>query len=362
MPMQSPFRKRIRIHNDNDNNELLLAHQQLLMVKTKNQALLKRTAALARRDQIQKAVITTSNTEIAELESTIEEFKDRFESLASGCLVAVEAPPATETDNSDENSNSNNQGGDEDEGSSEDRSDNETTNVEHHALQAQKEAEDDYEHERHPNATTTTATKLEEQWNAERTKLIGCIEQIKAGQTRMKLKFMETLSKHQWAWQLKRKELQSRIQTLEQEHLPPRFKQSKSTSTSIFSSDSDISSDSTVTTVTEGEGEEPTTATGARTLTHTNNDTRNPFSCSSTTKPIIKHTATIETASSFSSSMPLSSSSMSSSTVDEDVVVANISISSSTVNENFVVTNSVHTAVFYQGRPTAPRNDASIVV
>jgi len=50
--------------------------------KEEKESLLKRAGVLARRDQIQKASIKTSNQEITNLMETIEDFQDRFSSLA----------------------------------------------------------------------------------------------------------------------------------------------------------------------------------------------------------------------------------------------------------------------------------------
>ena len=58
-----------------------------------NQTLMKRTAALARRDQIQKATIMSS---IIKLMSTIEAFQDRFISLADAVVVSNEHQTAGE--------------------------------------------------------------------------------------------------------------------------------------------------------------------------------------------------------------------------------------------------------------------------
>jgi chromosome segregation ATPase len=56
---------------------------QLKSLNEENQSLMKRTAALARRDQIQKASLTTSNGEIETLMTTMSDFQKRFETLAA---------------------------------------------------------------------------------------------------------------------------------------------------------------------------------------------------------------------------------------------------------------------------------------
>jgi chromosome segregation ATPase len=55
---------------------------QLVSLTEKNESLLQRTAGLARRDQLQKASMRTSNGEIAKLMETVSNFQSRFESLA----------------------------------------------------------------------------------------------------------------------------------------------------------------------------------------------------------------------------------------------------------------------------------------
>ncbi len=55
---------------------------QLACLVEDKETLLKRTAALARRDQLQKASLMTSNDEIAKLMKTVSDFQGRFETLA----------------------------------------------------------------------------------------------------------------------------------------------------------------------------------------------------------------------------------------------------------------------------------------
>mmetsp|Transcript_119389 Transcript_119389/g.244186 ORF Transcript_119389/g.244186 Transcript_119389/m.244186 type:complete len:1119 (-) Transcript_119389:463-3819(-) len=57
--------------------------KEIKSIRLEKESLLKRTAALARRDQLQKASLSTSNMEISKLMSTMSEFQTRFESLAS---------------------------------------------------------------------------------------------------------------------------------------------------------------------------------------------------------------------------------------------------------------------------------------
>jgi len=55
---------------------------QLVCLVEEKETLLKRTASLARRDQLQKASMMTSNEEIAKLMTTVSDFQGRFEKLA----------------------------------------------------------------------------------------------------------------------------------------------------------------------------------------------------------------------------------------------------------------------------------------
>jgi len=70
-----------RINNENA-RKIELLEKEIASLNQEKQSLLKRTALLARRDQIQKASLTTANEEIAKLMSTMGSFQGRFESLA----------------------------------------------------------------------------------------------------------------------------------------------------------------------------------------------------------------------------------------------------------------------------------------
>jgi hypothetical protein len=121
-------------------------------LKRENESLLQRTATLARRDQIQKASIMTSEDAIVKLMTVVEDFQSRFESLASG-------------------------------------------------LQGHNE----------------NGKNSEQRWKAEKDILNGCIEKLKSDNNGMKIKFIQTLTKHQSAWQSERDLLQNQIIELESE-------------------------------------------------------------------------------------------------------------------------------------------------
>ncbi|VEU34113.1 unnamed protein product [Pseudo-nitzschia multistriata] len=69
------------INNENA-RKIDLLEKEIATLKEEKESLLKRAAALARRDQIQKASLATSNEEIAKLITTMGDFQERFESLA----------------------------------------------------------------------------------------------------------------------------------------------------------------------------------------------------------------------------------------------------------------------------------------
>jgi len=69
------------INNENA-RKIAAMEKDIAALKGEKEELLKRTAALARRDQLQKASLSTSNEEITKLISTIADFQGRFESLA----------------------------------------------------------------------------------------------------------------------------------------------------------------------------------------------------------------------------------------------------------------------------------------
>mmetsp|Transcript_18620 Transcript_18620/g.52021 ORF Transcript_18620/g.52021 Transcript_18620/m.52021 type:complete len:328 (-) Transcript_18620:225-1208(-) len=155
------------------NNAMAL---QIVEIRKENEYLLARTAALARRDQIQKAAIATSNTEVEKLMSVIENFQDRFQSLACGI---AETSSARESESA--------------------KASKTTSAIREQARERR------------------SATSLPEQpWEVERASLNQRIKRLEEDQLQMKLKFIDILTKHQSVWQFERYRLNGRIQELEQ--------------------------------------------------------------------------------------------------------------------------------------------------
>ena len=169
-------------------------------IRSENEFLLKRTAALARRDQIQKAAIASSHAEIAKLSSTIDGFRVRFESLASG-VTTVKTTTTTKTGEGESSA----RGG--------------TRIIWRH------------------DAETTEAKEIGEKQSVDNQK-IGTVERIVLNRSpppppppsssielQMKLRFIEILTKHQSVWELEREGLRGKIFGLEQQlllHQEPR--------------------------------------------------------------------------------------------------------------------------------------------
>ena len=214
---------------------------KLMVVKLENQNLMKRTAALARRDQIQKATIMASNNEILKLMNTVEEFEDKFLSLQDEIafhketyqatdkrpividLSNAEMPPEAEMpqrqisqDNEDEDSSVNSSEADKpfdvqksnskkranDEYSKKQR-ELETMQAEFKAKLAEFEA-------------TQAEHKLKQQeWQTEREELFNCIKKLKSNNKEIKKKFVQTLKKHQWKWHKEREKLLKKVGDLE---------------------------------------------------------------------------------------------------------------------------------------------------
>lgn len=177
----------------------------ILAMKKEKESLLERTAALARRDQIQKASIVTSNAEIEKLYSTIVDFQDKFQSLASGLV------PVHNVDENDDDKGGQGKGkvvasfdnnGDDDENNNEAIEDQK---IQHQGQQQQHEQNEVVGREEKKQK------QQQQQWNVERTILNGCIQKLKSDSDEMKSKFIQTLTKHQSAWHSERDALQSRI-------------------------------------------------------------------------------------------------------------------------------------------------------
>jgi chromosome segregation ATPase len=132
-------------------------------VKKERERLLERTAALARRDQIQKVSISTLTEEIESLTTQVKDFEDQFSSLASRSAEMHEEAPV-----------------------------------------------DDIGHERD-----------REEWAAEKNELVDRIaslesscDKMKDAENLMKDTFVQTLSRHKDQWYVERKELKKRVRDL----------------------------------------------------------------------------------------------------------------------------------------------------
>lgn len=221
------------------NNEL---SDKLRIIQKENQNLMKRTAALARRDQIQKATIMTSNAEILKLMSTIEVFQERFLTLADA-VVTVNDDSKAEA----EKEMSIKPSDDETEFPPiSPQSSEEMTPFEQDCLSSpsssptpspsmkEKKREIEEMKKKEEKLKVEKKTKEEEQrkkdlelkiveenrkkleaWQSERMDLFGCIEKLKANNKDIKTKFVQTLKKHQWKWHKAKEKLLKKIGDLE---------------------------------------------------------------------------------------------------------------------------------------------------
>jgi hypothetical protein len=221
------------------NNDLA---DKLIVMRMENQNLMKRTAALARRDQIQKATILTSNAEIIKLMCTIEAFQERFLSLAAAVVIANEN---NMTESNEELSNDGSSDNDDESqnaiplnASSEDS----VTPFERDQMtpseQEEKREKDEYKAKQIADykarqedfqakkeefqakqeefqAIQEEHQAEQEEWHAERNDLFGCISKLKSNNAEIRKKFVQTLKKHQWKWHKQKEKLLKKMGDLE---------------------------------------------------------------------------------------------------------------------------------------------------
>lgn len=211
----------------------------LLAVRMENQNLMKRTAALARRDQIQKATIMASNAEIIKLMTTVEAFQERFLSLHD----AVKSHKEKHNEEMPEIEESSNAAGDNDKAtkdessqivpldtsSSEDSltpfeedqmslSDKQDRNSLSYAARVKEfQAKlDDFNAKRQVlEAKQRDHSSKEQAWHVERDDLFACIKKLKSNNKEIKKKFVQTLKKHQWKWHKEKEKLLKKVGDLE---------------------------------------------------------------------------------------------------------------------------------------------------
>lgn len=163
---------------------------KLRKLTTDNQSLIKRYAELEKTNRIQKSTIATSNAEIAKLKSTIKDFQHRFLSLASALVYFNEK-------NKDE--------------IGKESSRDETISKKNY--ESKKNNEKTGDRTAPPGLVAQGFIEVrgnssrEEEWNAERNDLFGCIQQLQSNNELIKNKFFQTLKKHESAWHLERKVL-----------------------------------------------------------------------------------------------------------------------------------------------------------
>jgi len=213
---------------------------QVRILTRENESLLKRTAALARRDQIQKATILTSNTEIIKLMSTIEAFQERFLTLADAVVTVNEnnseevdialakntssdgsedsdtmipkskSMTPFERDNVTPNSSSS-------QGDKIDRAEEEKQKQEQKQKQKQEEEKrkQQKEQQKELQQKEREHSKKLLAWQNERRDLFGCIQKLKSNNSEIKSKFVQTLKKHQWKWHKEKEKLLKKVGDLE---------------------------------------------------------------------------------------------------------------------------------------------------
>ena len=215
---------------------------KLMVVKLENQNLMKRTAALARRDQIQKATILASNNEILKLMNTVEDFEDKFLSLQDEIelhketyqatdkrpividLSNAEMPPEAEMpqrqrsqDNDDEDSSVNSSEADPMTPFDEESNTKKRANDDYSKKQRELETmQAEFKAKLAEFEATQAEHKLKQQeWQTEREELVNCIKKLKSNNKEMKKKFVQTLKKHQWKWHKEREKLLKKVGDLE---------------------------------------------------------------------------------------------------------------------------------------------------
>jgi hypothetical protein len=227
------------------NNDLA---DKLIVVRMENQNLMKRTAALARRDQIQKATILTSNAEIIKLMSTIEAFQERFLSLADAVVIN------NENNMTESNENLSNDGASDidesqhaiplnisSEGSvtpferdqmtpSEQKKKREKDEYKVKQIADYKARQEDFQAKTEEfqakqeefraiqekfHAIQEEHQARQEEWHAERNDLFGCISKLKSNNAEIRKKFVQTLKKHQWKWHKQKEKLMKKMGDLE---------------------------------------------------------------------------------------------------------------------------------------------------
>ena len=217
-------------------------------MRMENQNLMKRTAALARRDQIQKVTILTTNAEIIKLMSTIEAFQERFLSLADAVVInneknTTEANEELSNDGSSDNDESqktiplNNSSEDsvtpferdqmtpseqkkkreKDEYKVKQISDYKARQEDFQAKTEEFQAKQEEFHaiQEEFHAIQEEHQEKQEEWHAERNDLFGCISKLKSNNAEIKKKFVQTLKKHQWKWHKQKEKLMKKMGDLE---------------------------------------------------------------------------------------------------------------------------------------------------
>uniref|UniRef100_A0A7S0F7M0 Uncharacterized protein n=1 Tax=Pseudo-nitzschia arenysensis TaxID=697910 RepID=A0A7S0F7M0_9STRA len=222
---------RAKIEAATQNNKEM--SDKLLATRMENQNLMKRTAALARRDQIQKATIMASNTEIIKLMTTIEAFQERYLTLHDSIEThkqkymketekevlpsGDEKVPDDDIQNGTEPLNTS---------SSEDS----VTPFERDQMTLSQKDDMSYaakvkEFEAKLEAFNAKREELEAKqkdhhakekaWHTERDDLFACIAILKSNNKQIKKKFVQTLKKHQWKWHKEKEKLLKKVGDLE---------------------------------------------------------------------------------------------------------------------------------------------------
>lgn len=198
---------------------------QLSAVRLESQNLMKRCAALARRDQIQKATILASNSEIIKLVSTVESLQYRFMTLHDAVEthkgkynetkteheVSVDKPTGIESETESGTTLPLNLSSEDDSLSpfEEDQmnlaklEEFEAKQVEFRAQQEEFKAQQDHHR------------KVQEEWHVERDNLFAFIAKLKKNNKEIKNKFVQTLKKHQWKWHKEKEKFQKKEGDLE---------------------------------------------------------------------------------------------------------------------------------------------------
>ena len=235
---------RAKIDAANTNNKEM--SDKLLAVRMENQNLMKRTAALARRDQIQKATIMASNAEIIKLMSNVEAFQERFLSLHDAVKTHKakfqENVPVPQKEEASTAGGGGGCGGD-DKATKEERipivplntstSEDSLTPFEQDQMSLSDEKQqdrnsyaarvkefqaklDDFNAKRQElESKQRDHSSKEHAWHVERDDLFACIKKLKSNNKEMKKKFVQTLKKHQWKWHKEKEKLLKKVGDLE---------------------------------------------------------------------------------------------------------------------------------------------------